>query len=61
MERYFARPASDHTEDCLWYVADRSMGNLNVTKRLAGGMFALREIARLIAEAANSGKIVPAY
>jgi len=62
MDRYFARSASDHADDWpCWYVADRGMGNLNVTARLIGRMFAEPAAARKIADAANAGDIKPRY
>jgi hypothetical protein len=61
-ERYFARSASDRTEDWpFWYVADRQRGNLNCTPDLMPELrgylpFVSRQIAeRLAAEANASG------
>jgi hypothetical protein len=35
LPRYFARPASDRTEDWpFWFVADREKGEINVTAEL---------------------------
>ncbi len=50
--RYFARSASDNTDDWpYWYVADRERGNLNVTVELVPELsgyqpFLPRDVAR---------------
>lgn len=61
--RYFARSASDRTEDWpFWFVADSKKGGLNVTaslferltgERAHGAVFAPRGEAELIAAHAN--------
>jgi hypothetical protein len=58
-ERYFARSASDQTDDWpYWFVADRSRGNLNVTVKLMpelSGYLPLlpRDMAEELARAIN--------
>lgn len=62
-DRYFARSASDKTDDWpVWFVADRQKGGLNVTAELIrqhfdpdhkGAVFSSRRGAELIAERAN--------
>ncbi len=57
--RYFARSASDRTDDWpLWFVADRHQSDLNVTVRLVPSFrgympFLPREAAELVADRAN--------
>jgi hypothetical protein len=63
MSRYFARSASDRTDDWpAWYVADRQLGNLNVTVRLRPEMlgympFLPRADAEQLADAANAASV----
>ena len=63
-DRYYARSASNHTEDWpFWLVADRKLGGLNVTAELVrahidpehfiGGTLCTREEAEYIADLAN--------
>jgi hypothetical protein len=58
-ERYFARSASDRTDDWpYWFVADRSRGNLNVTVKLMPELsgylpFLPRDMAEELARAIN--------
>jgi hypothetical protein len=64
-ERYFARSANDKTNDWpFWFVADRSIGGLNVTAELirkhinpshAGGTISSQDMALELAEIANAG------
>lgn len=67
MTRYYARSASDRTDDWpYWYVADREQGGLNVTVRLAREVWGLDRSAMLpfmnindamaLADEANGGK-----
>ena len=61
--RFYARSASDRTEDWpFWFVADSNKGGLNVTgplfekltgERAHGAVFAPRDEAKLIAAHAN--------
>lgn len=58
-DRYFARSASDNTDDWpFWYVADRTLSNLNVTVRLMPALrgympFLSRDKAEELAHKAN--------
>lgn len=64
LPRYFARSASDKTDDWpFWFVADRNRGDINVTADLIraiidpshqGRVFALREDAKILANMANA-------
>lgn len=61
--RYYARSASDRTDDWpYWFVADRKRGDVNVTAELVrriadpnhkGAVFAPKEICFALAETAN--------
>jgi hypothetical protein len=63
-QRYFARSASDHTDDWpFWFVADRQKGGLNVTPAVAaalghdwphGAVLTDRESARELADSGNA-------
>lgn len=62
--RYYARSASDKTDDWpFWFVADRNRGGLNVTAQLirdhinpdhAGGVLLTRSWAEFLAQKANT-------
>jgi hypothetical protein len=62
-DRYFARSASDRTEEWpYWFVADRQKGGLNVTRSLvpslAGYLPLLpKDLAMNVARTANSGTL----
>jgi hypothetical protein len=63
MDRYYARSASDRTDDWpFWFVADLQKGGLNVTAELVrehvdpdhkGGVLCPESVAKLIASWAN--------
>lgn len=63
-QRYFARSASDHTDDWPgWFVADRQKGGLNATPVVAralgddwppGAVLTNRDYAQELADRANS-------
>lgn len=68
-ERYFARSASDRTDDWpFWFVADRTRGGLNVTlelfeaifgDHLVGLPFMSADDARMLAELASMAPAQP--
>lgn len=62
--RYYARSASDHTDDWpWWFVADKQLGGRNVTsevsellnrpRKFPGATLCAREYAEQLAEEAN--------
>lgn len=62
LERYYARSASDRTDDWpFWFVADRDKSGLNVTRQLAPELtgylpLVSRDAAIALAENANASK-----
>jgi hypothetical protein len=65
MARYYARSASDRTEDWpFWYVADSAKANLNVTVHFKPEMrgylpFLPRDMAEELAQRANDAPTDP--